>query len=62
MKKVLLTAVFLGAFVTANAVGLEVKDCHQEACIAVGEAEKAFPEFEIDAEQVYDYVYSECMG
>lgn len=65
MKKVLLIALFLGAFVSANAVGknvLEVKDCHEEACIAIGEAEEAFPEFEISAEQIYSYVYSECMG
>ena len=36
--------------------------CHIEACIAIEEAENAFPEVEVGAEQIYSYVYSECMG
>ena len=66
MKKIILTALFLGAFITANAVGNNDSDpelqCHIEACIAIEEAENAFPEFEVGAEQIYSYVYSECMG
>lgn len=65
-NKIILTALFLGAFVTANAVETNITDpeleCHMEACIAIEEAEKAFPEYEVGAEQIYSYVFSECMG
>ena len=67
-NKIILTALFLGTFVSANAVETNITDpepeleCHMEACIAIEEAEKAFPEYEVGAEQIYSYVFSECMG
>lgn len=66
MKKVILSALFLGAFTTANAVGFEEErnredECHAEACEAVSGAEEAFGD-SVEAEQVYDYAFSECMS
>lgn len=64
MKKVILSALFLSAFTTANAVSFEDNredECHAEACEAVSGAEEAFGD-SVEAEQVYDYAFSECMS
>ncbi|MBE7634691.1 hypothetical protein LNI90_10705 [Tenacibaculum dicentrarchi] len=63
MKKVLLTALFLGAFVSANAVELDGREnCHSYACGMVESYESNNGgELSLeDADAIYDMAYESC--
>ncbi len=64
MKKVILCALFLSAFVTANAVETTkiFKDYHAEACDTVREAEELYEESELDSDQLYETTFQACKG
>ncbi|RKF03253.1 hypothetical protein C8N26_2243 [Tenacibaculum lutimaris] len=68
MKKVILSALFLGAFTTANAVSVDYQyfsdKCHEQACEAVGDAEAVFGD-ELSAAEydvLYDIEFQNCKG
>lgn len=67
MKKVILAALFLGAFTTANAVENNENDrkedeCHAEACQMVADFEEEYgDEFTFDEyEAIYEFAFTVC--
>lgn len=66
MKKIILTALFLCAFITANAVETNITDpelkCHAEACQMVADFEEEYgDEFTFDEyEAIYEFAFTVC--
>ncbi len=68
MKKVILSALFLGAFTTANAVSVDNQyfsdKCHEQACEEMGEWEDEYGDdlSQHDYENIYQIEYQKCKG
>lgn len=65
MKKVFFAVLFLGAFATANAtmfINPKEDECHAQGCEGVADFEEAFELTDDEADGIYDFYYSLCMG